>query len=192
MYTKHVFFNLVFGGGKQHLSPLGPWLTAFKWILGDAVEYKDICHSCFLIYSCYLSFLIQAYRTSAADTIFLTSSHVYTLAVPGYADIRLTVDHVVLQRVKVGAARWTRCLRRSPPVHSTSVSTLTGGPQLRRQMLLEQWRPSKVGLVLGHMTVVINLLVQLVRLPQVCLLQWEACENIFLMRINKCTYTVHV
>lgn len=45
--------------------------------------------------------------------------------------------------------------------------------------------------VLGHMTVVINLLVQLVRLPQVCLFQWEACENIFLLRINKCTFKVH-
>ena len=149
-------------------------------------------HSCYLNYSCQLSFLIQAYRTSAADTILLTTIHAYTSAVSSYADIRLTVDCVVLQRVKGGAAHWTRCLRRSPPIRSTSVSTLTGGPQLRRQMLLEQWRPSKVGFLLGHMTVVINLLVQLVRLPQVRLFQWEACENVFMMRINKCTFKVHV
>ena len=123
-------------------------------------------------------------------TISLTTIHVNTLAVSSYADVQLTVDHVVLQRVKGGAAHWTLCLRRSPPIHSTGVSTLTGGPQLRRQMLLEQWRPSKVSFVLGHMTVVISLLVQLVRLPQVCLFQWEVCENIFLMRINKCTFKV--
>jgi len=122
----------------------------------------------------------------------LTTIHAYTLAVSSYADIWLTVDRDVLQRVRGEVAHWTRCLRRSPPIHSTSVSTLTGGPQLRRQMLLEQWRPLKVGFVLGHMIVVINLLVQLVRQPQVCLFQWEACENIFMMRINKCTFEVHV
>lgn len=190
MYT--IFFKIWFWGEGSSTSPLGPWLTAFIWISDDAVEHKDRWHSCFLIYSCHLSFLIQAYRTSAADTILLTTIHAYTSAVSSYADIRLTVNCVVLQRVKGGAARWTRCLRRSPPVHSTSVSTLTGGPQLRRQMSLEQWRPSKVGFVLGHMTVVINLLVQLVRLPQVRLFQWEACENISMLRINKCTFKVHV
>lgn len=178
MYTKCVcvVFNLVLVGG-QSLPPLAPCLTAFNWISDDAVERSDIWHSCFLIYSCHSSFLIQAYRTSAADTVLLTAIHARTLAVFSCADIWLTVDHVVLQRVKEGAAHWTRCLRRSPPIHSTNVSTLTGGPQLRRQMLLEQWRPLKVGFVLGHTTVVINLLVPLVGLPQVHLFQLEVCEH---------------
>jgi hypothetical protein len=75
--------------------------------------------------------------------------------------IMLEIFIAILQRVKGEAAHWTLCLRRSPPAHSTSVSTPTGGPPLKRQMLLVLWRPLKVGILSDYSCVCASLQMRL-------------------------------